>query len=292
MTLDSRLKRHVYTLAGEIGERNVFSPKALQRAADYIADEWTQQGYEVQSQAYQVQDILCKNLQATCHGARQPDEFILLGAHYDSIFGSPGANDNGTGVAALLELSRLFVHNTPACSLRFVAFVNEEPPFFMGQEMGSLNYARAARRRGDKIRFMVSLETIGYYRDEAGSQNYPPFYRFFYPDRGNFIAFVSNFRSSAIMREAVRAFRAHSDFPLQHAISVSIVPGVAWSDHYAFWRQGYRAFMVTDTALFRYPYYHTAQDTPEKIDYASFAAVTEGLYRTFASMAGADSRSR
>ncbi|MDH4233244.1 MAG: M28 family peptidase, partial [Nitrospirota bacterium] len=190
-----------------------------------------------------------------------------------------GANDNASGVAALLEISRMMAQTAPARSVRFVAFTNEEPPFFFWRTMGSLLYAKAARARGDKICLMFSLETIAYYRDEPHSQYYPPLFRYFYPDRANFIAFVSNVRSRRLMRRAVDAFRAGSDFPCEKSATFSWVPGVAWSDHSSFWRQGYPALMITDTAFYRYPYYHTPNDTPEKLDYPRLGQVTEGLCR-------------
>lgn len=283
-----RLEAHVVKLAGELGERNVFIPHALHGAADYIATVWREQGYDVVPYPYRVKDVDCANLEITRRGRRRPDKFLLIGAHYDSVIGSPGANDNGSGVAALLELSRLFARLMPDISVRFVAFVNEEPPFFMWKQMGSLVYAKMARKRGDNIRLMVSLETMGYFRSEPGSQRYPPLFRAFHPDRGDFIAFVSNLTSRRLMRRAAAAFRAHSNFPLEQTATFALVPGVAWSDHFSFWRQRYRAFMVTDTAFYRYPYYHTANDTPEKLDYAALAQVTGGLGRAFAAMAGSD----
>ena len=146
-------------------------------------------------------------------------------------------------------------------------------------------YAKAARARGDAIRLMVSLETIGCYRDEPRSQRYPPLFGFFYPRRANFIAFVSDFRSRTLMRRAVQAFRKSSDFPLQHVATFRFIPGIAWSDHWSFWRQGYPAFMVTDTAFYRYPYYHTSQDTPEKLAYPELTRLTAGLAETFAALA-------
>lgn len=279
------LKAHVAALAGEIGERNVFRPAALQAAADYIAGEWRAQGYQVVPQVYEVRGISSANLEVTRLGSTQPGEIILVGAHYDSVFGSPGANDNASGVAALLEISKLFAAIEPGRSMRFVAFTNEEPPFFFWRSMGSLVYARAARARGDNIRLMVSLETIGYFRDEPGSQHYPPFFGYFHPNRGDFIACVSNFRSLRIMRRAVSAFRAHSDFPIEQTAAFAWIPGVAWSDHFSFWRQGYRAFMVTDTAFYRYPFYHTPQDTPDKVDYRRLAQAAEGLYASFSDLA-------
>ena len=164
-----RLRAHVYELAGKIGEHNIFHPDALHAAEAYITEEWRQQGYAVHKQTYTVQGIDCANLEITCTGISRNSDVILIGAHYDSVLGSPGANDNGSGVAALLELSRLFKKIPPEISLRFVAFVNEEPPFFYWDTMGSMVYAKAAKERGDPICFMISLETIGCYRNQQGS---------------------------------------------------------------------------------------------------------------------------
>ena len=274
-----QLKHHVYHLAGEIGERNIFNPAALDAAADYIRQNWNKQGYQVIQQAYSVNGVQCANLECCSEGSTRKDMTILIGAHYDSVSGAPGADDNGSGVAALLVLSDLFSSMRPQTNLRFVAFVNEEPPFFMTRQQGSRIYAKAARQRGDNIGLAIVLEMLGYYCSEPGSQRYPPFFRYFYPDRGNFIAFVSNFRSRSLMRQLVAAFRASTDFPCQHVATFAQVPGVGWSDHLSFWQQGYRALMITDTAFYRYPYYHTAQDTPDKLDYERFAQVTNGLFR-------------
>jgi Zn-dependent M28 family amino/carboxypeptidase len=273
-----QLQNHVEKLAGEIGEHNVFHPEALAAAADYIIEQWRDQGYGVRKQSYRVRDGECSNLEVTCPGTNRSEEIILIGAHYDSVTGSPGANDNGSGVAALLELSRLFKKDPPAATLRFVAFVNEEPPFFFWNTMGSMVYAKAAKRRGDRIRYMISLETIGYYSNEPESQFYPPFLKYFYPDTGNFIAFVSNLGSGRIMRRCLKNFISASDFPVQSIAAPSFVPGIFWSDHMAFWRHGYKAFMITDTAPYRYPYYHTPEDKPDKLDYASFAQVANGVF--------------
>ena len=242
------------------------------------------QGYEVASYWYDARGLRCANLEVTRFGRRCPEQILLVGAHYDSVIGSPGANDNASGIAALLELSRLFTKAAPAVSLRFVAFVNEEPPFFMSRKQGSFVYACDARRRGDDIRLMVSLETLGCYRDENGSQRYPPLFRLFYPDKGNFVGFVSDFRSRRLMRRLVTSFRAGSDFPAEHIATFRWVPGVAWSDHLSFWRLGYPALMVTDTAFYRYPYYHSANDTPEKLAYPQLAQLTEGLFRALSTV--------
>jgi hypothetical protein len=280
-----RLVRHVRRLAGDIGERNVGRPAALDAAARYIEAEFAAAGHVVTWQRYDARGVESANLEVVLPGRRWPDESVVIGAHYDTVAGSPGADDNASGVAALLELARLLGPHVPARTLKLVAFVNEEPPFFYFGRMGSRVYAEAARRRGENVRLMISLEMLGYYRDEPGSQAYPPLFRHFHPDRGNFIAFVSNFRSARAMRRAEAAFRRHSDFPLETTATCGWIPGVAWSDHLSFWRAGYRAFMCTDTAFYRNPFYHGAQDTPEKLDYPRLAALTEALARMCAELA-------
>ncbi len=281
----SRLRAHVETLAVAIGERNVFQPEALHAAAEYIEQQLHAQGYGVARQVYRAKRVESANLEATRSGSKWSNEVILIGAHYDSVVGSPGANDNASGVAALLEISRRFRDIRPERTVRFVAFVNEEPPFFYWRQMGSMVYARAARKRGDDIRLMMSLEMLGCYRDEPGSQRYPPLFRYFYPDRGNFVALVSNLRSRRLLRRTVSLFKRHSDVPVESLATLSIVPGVSWSDHLSFWRRGYPALMVTDTAFYRYPYYHTAWDTPDKINYDTMARVTDGLFGAISALA-------
>jgi hypothetical protein len=286
--LADELRAHVAVLAGDIGERNHWRPRALRRAAAYIRETWARQGYTVRQQDYEVEGETWSNLEVSRVGRDRPGEIVLVGAHYDSVRGSPGANDNGSGVAALLALSARLARLDTARTLRFVAFVNEEPPFFYTGRMGSQVYADAARRRGDDIRAMLSLETIGYYRDTPGSQRYPPLFGLFHPDRGNFIAFVANLGSRALLKQAVAAFRAGSDFPIEHTATFGWIPGVSWSDHLAFWRHDYPALMVTDTALYRYPHYHGADDTPDKLDYAALARVTLGLRAVVATLANAE----
>ncbi|MDH3407214.1 MAG: M28 family peptidase, partial [Gammaproteobacteria bacterium] len=172
--------------------------------------------------------------------------------------------------------------------VHFVAFVNEEPPFFKTENMGSQHYARAARANNEDIRAMLALETIGYYDDAPGSQQYPPLFSLFFPDRGDFIGLVSNFSSRQLLRRAVTAFRAASDFPLEYVSTFGWVPGVDWSDHGSFWNEGYPAIMVTDTALYRYPYYHSAQDTPDKLDYVRLARVSTALVAVVEALAKSD----
>lgn len=285
VVLEGRLRRHVERLAGAIGERNVFRPGALEAARDYIAAEWHELGYCVIPQWYEAAGVQCANLEIERTGLARPDEIFLVGAHYDTVKGSPGANDNASGISALLEISRLFAEVQPRCTLRFVAFVNEETPFFFTRQQGSVFYAERARARGDRITLMLSLETIGCYSRRRGSQRYPPLFRFFYPDRGNYLALVTDFRSRRAMRAFGRLFREGSAFPLEHVATFRWIPGVAWSDHLSFWRRGYPALMVTDTAFYRYPFYHTPADTPDKLAYPELAAVTFGLFHALLSAA-------
>ena len=281
----SRLQAHVQLLAGDIGERNVLHPAALNDAASYIESEWNRQGYAVRQLAYEVSGVRCANLEIVRDGNTRRRQILLVGAHYDSVMGSPGANDNASGVAALLEISRKFAAIEPSMTVRFVAFVNEESPFFMSNQQGSMVYAKSARDRGDDIRLMASIETIGWYSNRPGTQRYPPLFNLFYPNRANFIGMVSDFRSGVAMRRLAQAFRAHSDFPLQTAATFRLVPGVSWSDHRSFWRQGYHALMITDTAFYRYLHYHANDDTPDKLAYLEFSQVTLALCAAFMDIA-------
>jgi Zn-dependent M28 family amino/carboxypeptidase len=275
--LARRLRRYVEALAGEIGERHVRRPQALHAAEQYIAAEFRALGGEVARQTYLDAGVESSNLEVTLPGANRVREIVLVGAHYDTVPCSPGADDNASGVAALIEIARALRGARCTRTVKLVAFVNEEPPFFFSRQMGSGVYARAARRRGDDIRLMLSLEMLGCYSDAPGSQAYPPLLRWFYPDRGNFVAFVSNLRSRRALDAALRAFRSRSDFPAERLASPAFVPGVAWSDQLSFWRAGYPAVMVTDTAFYRYAHYHAASDTPEKIAYPQMARVADGL---------------
>jgi hypothetical protein len=276
--LATRLEAHVQMLAGRIGERNMWHPERLEQAALYIEGQLAEAGCSIEDQAYQVRGQTVRNIVARIEGRERPEEIVVIGAHYDSVFGSPGANDNATGVAVLLELARALCCERPSRTLRLVAFANEEPPFFKTRDMGSRVYARRAKQRDEKIVAMVSLETIGYYSEAEGSQSFPfPLLRFFYPTRANFIAFVANFRSRALLRQSLKAFREGSAFPAEGLVAPEWLIGVDWSDHWSFWRSGYPAIMITDTALFRYRHYHSPRDTPDQVNYLALSRVTEGL---------------
>jgi peptidase M28-like protein len=285
VALREELRADVQKLAGEIGERNMWHYPQLNAAADFIEASFSRAGLRTRRDSYEMRGQTCHNIEAEIRGADA--KILLIGAHYDSVFGSPGANDNGTGVAATLALARRFATAKPKHSLRFVAFVNEEPPYFLSGEMGSLVYARRCKERGDKISAMISLETIGYFSDAAHSQTYPsPGLGLFYPKVGNFIGFVSNVQSRALLRRVIALFRKHAKIPSEGAALPAFIPGVSWSDQWSFWRHGYPAIMVTDTAPFRYPHYHSSSDTPDKLDYDRFTLVVSGMEKVIENLSG------
>jgi hypothetical protein len=287
VALQNALQRDVETLGSEIGERNYLNYENLMAAADFLKASLSQAGYQVQQQDYTIDRQTYYNLEVEIPGTEQADEIVIIGGHYDSVAYSPGANDNGTGAAATLELARLFAGKKPARTLRFVEFVNEEPPFFWTENMGSMVYAKRCKQRKEKIVAMLSLETMGYYSDKVGSQQYPlPFLGFIYPLQGNFISFIGNIASGSLVRDVVASFRRHTQFPSEGAALPGELTGVGWSDQWSFWKQGYPGVMVTDTAPFRYPHYHTQYDTPDKINYEYLARVVAGLERAIAELSG------
>jgi hypothetical protein len=269
----------VTALAVDIGPRALGrNGDSLERAATWVEDELRKTGIEVHRHVFNVDAYEAVNLVAELKGTgSRADEIVILGAHYDTAGPTPGANDNGSGVAALLALARRSAAMKPDRTLRFVAFANEEPPYFQTALMGSRVYAKACRENGDDIVAMISLETMGYFNDARGSQHYPPVIGWFYPSTGNFIGFVSDRGSRRLLKRISRAFRLACDFPCEAAALPASLPGVGWSDHWSFWQEGYPAVMVTDTALFRYPHYHEVTDTPDKLDYERLARVVLGL---------------
>lgn len=283
------LERHVTVLAGTIGERHMGRFGNLAATANYLDSSLgpLNMGYDVNHQTYQVAGKEVSNIEVTLRGTRRPGEIIVVGAHYDTVPGSPGANDNGTGVAALLALAHAFAGDPQERTIRFVAFVNEEVPFFRTDRMGSYVYARAARQRGDNIVAMISLETMGYFTDEPGTQKFPDgIPPGLYPDRGNFIAFVGNEASAESMTVARDAFRDASDVPVEMLAAPEPLMDVAGlSDQWAFWQFDYPGFMITDTAPFRYPHYHLETDTPDQIDFETLTAVVKGIEASIRALA-------
>lgn len=287
--LQIHLQSDVETLASKIGRRNASNYQNLVAAKDFLDRELTLAGYTVRDQKYTIDGQTFSNLEVEIPGSTLADEILVIGGHYDSAFTSPGANDNATGTAAVLALAREFVGTKPMRTLRFIEFTNEEPPFFWTKNMGSLVYAQNAKERGDKIVGMFSLETLGYFTDKANTQKYPPPLSFLYPSQGNFVGFVSDIDSRELLRNTIRSFRAQAKFPSEGAALPNLIQGVGWSDHWSFWQQGYQALMITDTATFRYPHYHTDDDTVDKIDFEKLARVTYGIskvIRDFVGLAG------
>ncbi|HEX6086264.1 MAG TPA: M28 family peptidase [Thermoanaerobaculia bacterium] len=265
-----QLRRDVEQLCAN-GPRSVYAPENLAAAAAYIE----QRLGKVERQTYEADGVPVANL---IHEIRGSDEIVVIGAHYDSAGDSPGADDNASGVAALLELARRFRDVKTTRTLRFVAFVNEEPPHFQTRTMGSWQYARRCRERKEHVVAMLSLEAIGYYDDRPGSQQYPPPLGAFYPSRGNFIGFAANLGSRALMNRCARVFRANARVPAESAALPEAIPQIGWSDQWSFWQFGYKAIMVTDTAPFRNPHYHAPHDTPETLDYERLAMAVDGLH--------------
>ena len=272
------LEEHVVHLAETIGERNLGKYEKLCEAADYIEDQLKEYGYETNRQTYQVRGLDCFNIDAEIKGTKKPEEIIIIGGHYDSVIGTPGANDNGSGTASMLVLAKHFREAKPDKTLRFVAWTNEEPPYFHNQgEMGSWVYAEKCRKEDQNIVAVLSLETMGYFSDEENSQHYPQPLNLAYPSTGNFIGFVSNLKSRPLQLRVIETFREHAKVPSEGASLPEIMPGVGWSDHWSFWQEGYQGLMVTDTAPFRYPHYHKTTDTSDKVDYETLSKVNKGL---------------
>lgn len=279
VALQGALKAHITALARTIGERRLGHGESLTQARDYILSVAREipniRGEQIRLEDVPAPGMHAENVVIDIPGASR--DRVIIGAHYDSAVLAPGADDNASGVAATLELVRLLAPAPRNKALRFVLFANEEPPYFQQLGMGSLVHARGCRGRGEQITAMLSLESIGYYSDNAGSQKYPWPVGLLYPDRGNFLGFVSNLGSRSLLREAIGAFRATTQFPSEGAALPAAIPGVAWSDQWAFWQQGYPAIMVTDTAPFRNPHYHEESDSLATIDFPRLARVTLGL---------------
>ncbi|MEM9195319.1 MAG: M28 family peptidase [Myxococcota bacterium] len=273
--VELELRRHIRVLAEDIGERHDGRPFALERTVDYLDSEFRTLSFEVRRHEFVHREQTFVNLEASVPGASE--EFIVVGAHYDSARSTPAANDNASGTAAVLSLAGYFATRPQRYGIRFVAFANEEPPHFQREGMGSLRYAHDLRDRGESPLAMVSIETIGYYRDEAGSQHYPWPLNHAYPSEGNFIGFVSDVGSRDVLHRALSSFRSSTDFPSEGGALPGFVRGVGWSDHWAFWQVDCPALMVTDTAIFRYPHYHQPSDTVDKLSFDRMARVVVGL---------------
>jgi len=274
--LTARLRAHVQYLAGELSERSPFQYENHEQARLYIERIFAEAGYVIRHDTYEVAGRAYRNVVVEKSG-RQSGNILVVGAHYDTVAGTPGADDNASGVATLLEVARLLRNLTHELTVRLIAFTLEEPPHFYSARMGSRVHAKKCRERGDRIAGMISLEMVGYYDTSEGSQYYPfPFMRRFFPNRGDFVAVAGNFRSRRLVRRVARLLSQTNRIPVVH-IALPFVPGVGLSDNWSFWREGYPALMITDTAFFRNGNYHGPSDLPETLDYARMAALAEGL---------------
>ena len=279
-----RLEAHVRKLSVELTPRDERHIENLDRVAAYIKDEFSQTTASVSEQPYRVQGKSYRNVMAEFG----PDsaERIVVGAHYDAAGPLPGADDNASGVAGLIELARLLARQPPPMRVELVAFTMEEPPYFHTTGMGSSVHAQSLRKQNIRVRAMFSLEMIGYFSDAPNSQRFPgAALSALYPSTGNFIGVVGRLGDWSLVRRAKAAMRKASPLPVYSINAPSFVPGVDLSDHVNYWHAGYTAVMITDTAFYRNLNYHTAQDTAEKLDYKRMALVVEGVYAAVVDLA-------
>ena len=278
MNLSSRLERIVNVLATDIGPRSWQQRDRLDRAAGFIAGEFRAAGYEPQDQDFLFRGEPYRNVIAELTGTDPSAQSLVIGAHYDTVESTPGADDNASGVACLLELARTVSTMRPTGTIRFVAFVLEEPPAYRTEGMGSYHYAESLKTSGIPVHGMICLEMVGYFSDRPGSQSYPlPFFKLKYPSAGNYISFVGNMKSRDFTLGMARSFQSGTDLPIVTLNAPAVVFGIDLSDHWSFNKFGYNALMVTDTAFYRNPHYHAASDRPETLDYPRMAKVVEGL---------------
>jgi Zn-dependent M28 family amino/carboxypeptidase len=272
------LRAHVEKLAAITPARNEKNLDSLNKAADYIASVWADQGFKVEEQAYVVLGKTYKNLIVSL-GPKDSKERMVIGAHYDVCEDQPGADDNASGVAGLLELTRILKAKESAIRERidFVAYTLEEPPTFGLETMGSFKHAQKMKEEGVKIKLMMSLEMIGYFSDEPNSQKYPlPGLQLIYPTVGNFIAVVGNLSNFRVVRQ-VKSLMIGGNTEVYSINAPRSLQGIDYSDHRSYWAFGYPAVMITDTSFFRYEHYHRKTDTPDRLNYRRMVDVVSGL---------------
>ena len=281
--LEGNLRGHVAKLAGEIGERHLWKAGSLDLAAEYVDSAFRLAGYQPWRQVYMAYKSPVANVIAEREGDPRLG-MIVIGAHYDTVPGSPGADDNASAVAGLLELARLFGQAPAGRPVTFVAFVNEESPCFGSPNMGSVVHARWLKERGVAVELMVSLEMIGYFGKDI-PQRYPlPGMSLIYPKQGDFIAVAGNFASARHVLRLARGIRRGSAMNARCLVAPEKLGGINRSDNQSYWEAGYRAAMVTDTANFRNQNYHQETDTPDTLNYPAMAETVKGLYHALARM--------
>jgi Zn-dependent M28 family amino/carboxypeptidase len=280
---ESQLQRalfgHVQALAVDIGVRHDTVQGSLDAAAACIAQAFQAIGFEPRLEAFLFRALTMHNVEAIIPGRNPSAPWLVFGAHYDTVKQTGGADDNASGVAALLELARLLKDSRPECTICFVAYANEEHNGGAFENMGSFAHARGLKESGVKVKAMIALEMLGYFDPAEGSQKYPFPFNLFYPTRGDFIGFVGNSRSASLVRFVVRAFRCRAQIASEGVAAPERFADIARSDHWSYWQHGWPALMVTDTSNFRNPHLHTAGDTPETLDYQSMTRVVLALER-------------
>ncbi len=270
------LHDHVNQLSSAIGERSSGQPIKLAQTADYIQQHFEQLGYIPTVRIFG--ELQYRNIEVDLYGREKRNEIIVVGAHYDTRWLSPGADDNASGIAGLIEIARILKNQRYTRTIRFIAFANQEVPSYQRAEMGSMYSAKRSYARAELITGMIGLEMIGYYSEKPGSQNYPSLLSRFYPDQGNYIAFVGNLASRDLLLNAISHFRAQQIFPSEGLIAPDWAGRtISRSDHGSYWYYDFPAIMVTDTANYRNPNYHTAADSADKLDYEKMARVVNGL---------------
>jgi Zn-dependent M28 family amino/carboxypeptidase len=275
----ARMRDTVTTLSERFRNRWVTHPEVLAEAASWIEARFAESGLAVSDHRYSLPEGEFRNVVATIPGTEPAAAPIVVGAHYDAYGELPGADDNASGVAVLLELARSLAGTRPRRPVRLVAFVNEEPPFYASQDMGSWRYAQDLAASGTGVELMISLEMVGCFSDEPGSQEFPAgVLRLFYPSRGNFVAVVGDLGSGAAIRRVKRGMRATGAIRVYSFRAPGWVDGVDWSDHWSFRQLGFQAVMVTDTAFLRNPRYHTRHDTADTLDYERMEGVVRAVH--------------
>ena len=281
MDTASYLRHVVTTLSREIGSRTYRDDERMARTAVYISGELSSFGCAVSKQSFTFEGHALQNVIGELRGTNDPGKVLIIGAHYDTVRTTPGADDNASGVAGLLGIARLLAGRMPDLTVRFVAFAFEEPPAYRTHDMGSYHYAKSLHDGREPVEGMICLEMIGFFSDREGSQHYPlPFMNRAFPRTGSYIAMVGNRRSKGFTDRTAESFRKATDLPLITLNAPAFVVGIDFSDHWSFNKFGYPAFMVTDTAFYRNLNYHSPADLPETLDYGRMAKVVEGLAAT------------
>lgn len=280
-----RLKTTVEALAGRIGPRAIARPEALRAAEAHVTEALDAAGHRVARLPFTAGGVEVANLEVVIAG-REPGQSVVLGAHYDTVPETPGADDNASGVAVLLEVARRLRPLRLRRSVRLVAFVNEEPPYFKTDHMGSLVYARHLRQQKVDVAAMVALDMLGYYDSRPKTQDYPPLVGALYPDTADFVAFVADLGHGPLARRARDRFAEASGLPVQSIAAPRAVTGVDFSDHWSFWQVGYPAFLITDTAFFRNPHYHRPSDRPQTLDFDRLTRAADGVEAVVRDLAG------